>query len=87
MTDQKKTTEHTAYKPAVDAALPGAAFFGLFRTEALKLADETEKAVERSLVEVKRAQIDGSRLFETQLEVQAAMTRAMFDSVRRAWNF
>ncbi len=87
MTDQKKSTEPTAHRPAVDGVLPGAAFFGMFRTEALKIADETEKAVERSLVEVKRAQIDGSRLFETQLEVQAAMTRAMFDTVRRAWNF
>lgn len=86
MNEQKKAAEHTAHKPAVDASWPGMAFVNLFRTEALKVADETEKAFERSLVEMKRAQVDSARLFETQLEVGAAMNRAMFDSVRRAWN-
>jgi hypothetical protein len=89
MSDQKKTTtEHThahAHKP-VDSTMPGAMFMNMFRTEALKMADESEKAVERTMSEVKRATVDSSRLWESQLELQGAMSRAMFDSVRRAWN-
>lgn len=88
MTDQKKSAEdHRQHHASFVDAVPGAAFFGMFRTEALKMADQTEKAVDRTMVEVKRAQIDSSRLFETQLEMQAAMSRAMFDNVRRAFNF
>jgi hypothetical protein len=90
MSDQKKTTEHThahthAHKP-VDSTMPGAMFLNMFRTEALKMADESEKAAERTMSEVKRATVDSSRLWESQLELHGAMSRAMFDSVRRAWN-
>jgi hypothetical protein len=91
MNDQKKSTTehahaHTAHKP-VDSTMPGAMFMNMFRTEALKMADESEKAVERTMSEVKRATVDSSRLWESQLELQGAVSRAMFDSVRRAWNF
>ena len=86
MTDST-TNAHTANARPVEAAHPGAALFGLFRGEALKAADETERAIERTLVEGKRAAIDGSRLWESQLELAAAMNRSMFDTVRRTFNF
>jgi len=84
----EKNTQHAhAHKPSADAATPMSAMFGMWRTEALKIADESEKAVERSFVEMKRATVEGTRLWESQLELQTAMTRAAFDGVRRMWSF
>ena len=84
MTEQKKTTE--THRPGPDATSPFHAAFGLVQKEALRVADETEKMVDRSLQEMKRANHEGNRLWEAQLELGASFSRAMFDSVRRVWN-
>lgn len=79
---QKKTAEaHSPFN--VGAGLPG---FGVFQKEALRVADDAEKMVDRSMQEMKRANHETARLFEAQLELGASMSRAMFDSVRRVWN-
>ena len=84
--DQNTAKKNDAHKPSADAASPFHAAFGAVQKEALRVADESEKMVERSLQELKRANHEGARLWESQLELQASMTRAMFDSVRRVWN-
>ncbi|MDP2340656.1 MAG: hypothetical protein Q8O67_06850 [Deltaproteobacteria bacterium] len=85
MTDQN-AKKHEAHKPSVDAASPFHAAFGAFQKDALRVADESEKMVERSMQELKRANHEGARLWESQLELQASMTRAMFDGVRRMFS-
>lgn len=83
-TEQKKSHEH---KSTFDAASPMHAMMSVWQKEALRVADETEKAVERGMQEFKRATHEGGRMFEAQLELSASMNRAAFDSVRRMWNF
>ena len=88
MTDKNASasTSHHHAKAAADNATAAGAMFSMVRTEMLTVADESEKMVERSLVEVKRATVESSRLWESQLELSASMTRAAFDGVRRMWN-
>ncbi len=89
MTDKhtaSSASTHSHAKAAADNATAAGAMFSMVRTEMLKVADESEKMVERSLVEVKRATVESSRLWESQLELSASMTRAAFDGVRRMWN-
>lgn len=86
MSNEKSSTAHQ-HKAATDAHAPMNGMFAMFKGEVLKVADEQEKMVERTLVEVKRATVEGARLWESQLELQASMTRAAFDGVRRMWNF
>ena len=86
MSDSKTASQQETHKPSADAASQLHAVFGSVQREALRVADESEKMVERSMQEIKRAQHDGARLWESQLELQQSMTRAMFDSVRRLWN-
>ncbi len=90
MTDQnaqKKTTEARPFSAnQADFGLPFQSAFGLFQKEALKVADDTEKLVDRSMQEMKRANHETARLWEAQLELGASMSRAMFDGVRRVWN-
>ncbi len=80
---EKNTQQH---KPDANTATPFTAMFGMWQKEALKVADETEKAVERSLVEFKRASVESNRLWESQLELQASVSRAAFDAARRLWS-
>jgi hypothetical protein len=54
--------------------------------EFLRVADESEKALERSMQETKRAMHEGSRVLEGQIELGQSMMRAWFDSARRIWN-
>jgi hypothetical protein len=82
----EKTTAQS-HKATTDTHSPVNAMFGMWKSEMLKLAEEQEKMAERSLVEMKRATVEGARLWESQLELQASMTRAAFDGVRRMWNF
>lgn len=82
----EKTTAHQ-HKTAHETHSPFTAMFGMWKGEMLKVAEEQEKVVERSLVEMKRATVEGARLWESQIELQASMTRAAFDGVRRMWNF
>jgi hypothetical protein len=87
MTDKSSsTTAQNAHKPSADAGTPFQAMFGMWKVEMLKVADESEKMAERSLVEMKRATVESSRLFESQVELGANMMRASFDGVRRMWN-
>jgi len=83
MTDQKKTTQAPTFSETEN---PVVAMFGMMRKEMLKVADESEKMMERSLVEMKRASHESGRLVESQLELSNAMTRAMFDGARRLWS-
>ncbi len=85
MTDKTNTSTH-AHKPSADAATPFQAMFGMWKSEMLKVADESEKMAERSFVEMKRATVEGNRLFESQVELGASMMRASFDGMRRLWN-
>jgi hypothetical protein len=82
----EKTAAHS-HKAATDTHSPVHAMFGMWKSEMLKFAEEQEKMTERSLVEMKRATVEGARLWESQIELQASMTRAAFDGVRRMWNF
>lgn len=82
----EKTTAHQ-HKATTETHSPMNARFGMMKGEMLKVAEVQEKMVERSLVEMKRATVEGARLWESQIELQASMTRAAFDGVRRMWNF
>lgn len=85
MTDtHAKKTEQPKSGP--DFLTPFHAMFGVFQKETLRVADDAEKAVERSLQEMKRANHEGNRLWESQLEMSASVSRAAFDSMRRMWN-
>ena len=86
MTEQTKSTKSETHRPGAEATSPIHAAFGMMSKEALRVADETEKMVDRSMQEWKRANHEGSRLWEAQLELGASMSRAMFDSARRVWN-
>lgn len=77
---------HETHKAAAEFATPFTAMMGVFAKEALRVADEAEKGVERSLQEMKRANHEGNRLWESQLEMSASVSRAAFDSMRRMWN-
>jgi hypothetical protein len=74
------------HQPGAEATSPFHAAFGLLQREALRVADETEKALDRSAQELKRAQHEGGRLWEAQMELGQSMSRAWFDGVRRMWN-
>ncbi len=82
-TDQKKAEAH---KPAADATSPFHAAWGAMQKESLRFADEAEKMMERSFQESRRATPEGARLGESQVELTAAMSRAMFDGWRRMMN-
>jgi hypothetical protein len=81
--EQKKTETH---KPASDATSPLHAAWSTMQQESLRLADEAEKMVERGFEESRRATHEGARLWESQVELTAAMSRAMFDGWRRMMN-
>jgi hypothetical protein len=81
--EQKKTEGHT---PAADATSPFHAAWGAMQKESLRVADEAEKMVERGFQESRRATHEGARLWESQVELTAAMSRAMFDGWRRMMN-
>ena len=86
MTEKNTTSNAQAHKPSADAGTPFQAMFGMWKSEMLKVADESEKMAERSLVEMKRATVESNRLFESQVELGASMMRASFDGMRRLWN-
>lgn len=81
--EQKK---HEAHKSAAEATSPMTAAWGVMQKESLRVADEVEKMVERSFQESRRATHEGARLWESQVELTAAMSRAMFDGWRRMMN-
>lgn len=84
MTDKKTTETASAFK--TDAENPMLAMFGMMRKEMLKVSDEAEKMMERSLVEAKRASHESGRLWESQIELSSSVARAMFDGARRMWS-
>ncbi len=86
MTDQNTAKKSETHRPGVESNSPFHAAFGLVQKETLRIADETEKMVDRSMQEVKRANHEGARLWEAQLELGAAFSRAWFDGVRRMNN-
>jgi hypothetical protein len=81
--EQKKTEAH---KPAAEATSPFHVAWGAMQKESLRMADEAEKMMERSFQESRRATHEGARLWESQVELSAAVSRAMFDGWRRMMN-
>jgi hypothetical protein len=81
--EQKKTEAH---KSSHEAASPLHAAWGAMQKESLRFADETEKMMERGFAESRRATHEGARLWESQVELTASMSRAMFDGWRRMMN-
>jgi hypothetical protein len=84
MTTEPKKSE--AHKPTTESTSPFHAVFGAFQKEALRTADDVEKMVERSHQEARRATHEGARLWESQIELSASVSRAMFDGMRRMMN-
>jgi hypothetical protein len=81
--DQKKTESH---KTHAESTSPMHAAWGAMQKESLRVADEAEKMMERTFQESRRATHEGASLWESQVELTAAMSRAMFDGWRRMMN-
>jgi hypothetical protein len=84
--EQKFGPKSETHRPDASATSPFHAGFALFQKEAQRVADETEKMVDRSMQELKRANHEGARLWEAQMELGASFSRAWFDGVRRMTN-
>jgi hypothetical protein len=84
MTAEQKKTE--SQKHTAETASPFHAAWGAMQKESLRFADEAEKMMERSFQETRRATHEGARLWESQIELSSAMSRAMFDGWRRMMN-
>lgn len=87
MTAETKKTEHAhQHRPAAETTSPWHAAWGVYQKESLRMADEAEKMMERAFQESRRATHEGARLWESQVELTASMSRAMFDGMRRMMN-
>jgi hypothetical protein len=84
MTADPKKSDHAPR--SAESTSPWHAAWGAWQKESLRFADEAEKMLDRSFQESRRATHEGARLWESQVELTASMSRAMFDGVRRMMN-